>query len=619
MTPHQPRILGGRYMPRTVAQRYAPFLAVVALIGLLMVVAPQDGTDEGAAGVGGGDEVTAGDQLDGSGDGGGDTDVGSEIGESTGDGGTGGVRTGDVGASGAGTSGGGTRTGSGGSGSGGGGGGATGSGDGREATSTSGQRVDGLGRPIEGDKSKCAPGGLLQESVTSFSLPCIPRFEGDNGGGTHTGVTATEIKIVVFVQHFEPATQAALVAVGLAATDQQFQEASDVYAAFINKHYELYGRKIKPIVYSVDCITGDNACYRAEAKAIVAKHKPFAVTHFVPGIATEAFMDELARQKTIGVGAAGHLTEWFVQRRPYIWTEVAQAPRSVDHVAEYYCKKLWGKNATLAGDPALQVRRRKLGIIVTEDPGDVAVAQHVKKQVSGGMCGSPSDGTQLYTISENSDKADEQRPTLIARMKQDGITTSLQLPSTDVLGCTECDRQRFFPEHIIAGQNQNDADIVGRLDTTAQRRNRFGIGFRPAAAPLNQHDFRKAARDVNPGSEPPYITEGPYQALAMVGRMVQLAGPDLNPVNVERGARSSVQMGGWSNPNPWPGWKCCNPFVPRWQLSGTDNFSAWWDAREVYWDDTAISPDDGQPGAWVCANNCRRYSPGEWPRGEPKR
>ena len=578
-------------MPRSLAHRYAPFLAVIALLGVLMVLEPTDDDEAQSIATTGPNGVVAGDGTV-SPDGTITTEDGVVVG------GTDVVPGGGPGGGPGSTPGGGP--------------GATSEG------SASGRRVDGLGRPLDGDRSKCAPGGQLQENVTSFSLPCMPRFEGDNGGSTYQGVTEDEIKVVVFVQHYEPAVQAALVAVGLAATDQQYQEASDVFAQFINKRYELYGRKIKAIVYATDCITGDNACFRAEAKAVVAKHKPFAVTNAVPGTASEALMDELARQKTMGVGAAGALTEWFLQRRPYIWTEVAQAPRNVDHIAEYYCKKMWGKNATLAGDPALQVQRRKLGIIVTEDPGDVAVAQHVRRQVTGGMCGSPSDDVPLYIVSENTDRRDEQWPTLVASMKEDGITTSLQLPSTEVLGCDECDRQRYFPEHLISGQNQNDADIVGRLDASSQRRNRFGIGFRPAASPLNDHDFRRAARDVNPGYEPTYITEGAYLALAIVGRMVQLAGPNLTPFTVEQGARTMPQLGGWSNPNPWPGWKCCNPLVPRWQLSGQNNYAAWWDAREIFWDDTAISPDDGQPGAWRCVNNCRRYSPGEWPRGEPK-
>jgi hypothetical protein len=590
---------------RPLVHRYLPFLAIVALLGVLMILEPDPGSGGAeTVGMNGGAGLSSG----GGGGAAGGTGTGP-VGGGTSDASADGPAAGGPDAG----------TGTGGE-TGAGPGAASGGGDvAAETASASGQRVDGLGRPLEGDRARCAPGGELQTDVVSYSLPCQPALIGDNGGATHRGVTAEEITVVIVVQHFEPATQQALLAVGLAATDQEYQEASTVYAEHINKRYELYGRKIKPIIHAVDCITGDNACQRAEAKAVAARHKPFAALWFIPGIAPVAWADEMSRLGIVNTGAPGIETEWFVQRRPYAWTELPQSPKNTDSVSDYYCKKMWGKNADHAGDPVLRTQRRKLGIVATEEPNVIAAAKRVQHNVSGGMCGSPSDGTQFYTISANSSQANEQRPTLIARMKNDGITTTLWLPSMDTLGCRDCDRQQFFPEHLIGGQNQNDADIVGRLDTTGQRSNRFGIGFRPAPSPLNQHDFRRAARDVRPGYEPPYITEGPYLALAMFGKMVQLAGPNLTPPTIERGAQTSPQLGGWENPNPWPGWKCCDPFVPKFHLgAGDTNFSAQSDAREVYWSDTAISPDDGQPGAWVCVDNCRRYDPREWPKGEPK-
>src|SRR5205823_3825064 len=55
--------------------------------------------------------------------------------------------------------------------------------------SSQAQQVDGLGRPLTGDKGKCAPGGLLQENITFTSPPCMPAFAGANGGNTYAGVT----------------------------------------------------------------------------------------------------------------------------------------------------------------------------------------------------------------------------------------------------------------------------------------------------------------------------------------------------------------------------------------------------------------------------------------------
>ena len=78
------------------------------------------------------------------------------------------------------------------------------------------------------------------------------------------------------------------------------------------------------------------------------------------------------------------------------------------------------------------------------------------------------------------------------------------------------------------------------------------------------------------------------------------------------------QIGGYTNANPWPGWKCCDPRRRKFWLGGNDNYAMVWDAREIYWQDTAISRTDSQPGAWACVHDCKRFEAGGWPRGEPK-
>jgi hypothetical protein len=102
-----------------------------------------------------------------------------------------------------------------------------------------------------------------------------------------------------------------------------------------------------------------------------------------------------------------------------------------------------------------------------------------------------------------------------------------------------------------------------------------------------------------------------------LGRLIQWAGAHLTPQTILQGVRSAPQINGWTIAQPYPGWKCCDPYA--YGLYIGSGFSGKWDAREVYWSSSAVSPVDNQPGAWVCADpNCRRYSVGTWPNGEPK-
>ena len=66
------------------------------------------------------------------------------------------------------------------------------------------------------------------------------------------------------------------------------------------------------------------------------------------------------------------------------------------------------------------------------------------------------------------------------------------------------------------------------------------------------------------------------------------------------------------------GWKCCNPYAAEWKLSPQGSYTAWADAREIYWSSSAISPSNNNAGAWVCVNDCKRFEVGQWPKGEPE-
>ena len=149
--------------------------------------------------------------------------------------------------------------------------------------------------------------------------------------------------------------------------------------------------------------------------------------------------------------------------------------------------------------------------------------------------------------------------------------------------------------------------------------NTFGVGWLPAMSPAEDREYVRVGKSVNPQYDPPYVVQGTWMALNVVGHLVQWAGPKLTPKNVEAGAHSSPQLYGWQNAKPWPGWKCCNKYAPQWSLSESPStYSAWADVRQIYWSASAVSPSDNSPGAWVCVDDCRRYARGTWTTGEPE-
>ena len=607
----------------TMARRYWPFLAIVALQLLLLTLTPStktvstqvqgtagSGASTGAASDGAAGDGAAGDQ--------GATTVDTVTGAAATS-----VATGSSGASTAATvrsgkAAGGTGTGTGTAAAGSGATAASGTAAASSA-SAAGQQVDGLGRPLTGDKSKCAPGGQLQENITFSSQPCIPAFTGNNGGPTYPGVTGDTITLVMYWPQYAEATQKALVAAGLAATPDQAQEATDTFAAFINKHYEMYGRKIKVVNFFSPAV--DPPSLRADAKAIQARYHPFAVSYYAPGIMPEPLVDQFAQLGIITQGVGPLSDAWFKNHAPYAWGKEPQGSRAADMLADYYCKKMVGKSAALAGDPTMRVKKRKLGILTTDNPAYADVAQRLKTQVSGGMCGSAADGTTIYTYSSDATEAQNQRPTLVTRLKNDGITTETNVAA--FIGNADNDKQQYYPENLLSGVGNYDDDLVGQffsatVSSPSQMQNTFGIGWYPQASPTQEHEFYKVAHDINPKYDPAYLTQGPWDGLSFLAHLIQWAGPNLTPPNVEKGARDSEQIQGYANPKPFAGWKGQNPFAPMWKLAPAGIYTAWADAREIYWSSSAVSPSNGNPGAWVCVNSCKRFEVGGWQPSEPK-
>jgi hypothetical protein len=467
---------------------------------------------------------------------------------------------------------------------------------------------------VANDRSKCAPGGLLQENVSWQSPPCMPKFVGDNGGNTFRGVTKDKITVVIFYPKYEQGTQQVLAANNLAMTPEKGEEVHGILEKFFNKHYEFYGRQIDVQYYSTE--VPDAATLRATAKAIVQKFNPFAVLFYAQGLGPAAFHEQLAREGVLNLGVAPVADEFFINNAPLVWSQVIQGYRYADMAAEYYCKRMYGKNATLAGDPQTRLKKRKLGVVSSEAPESKAVADRFVRQVTGGMCGTKNDGTTQYTYSADAAIAEDQRPALVTRLKNDGITT---IRGGSV--CAEGDQQRYFPE-IFAAEVFDD-DFVGRVYAAlcgpTQMNQVFGIGLFPRAHPVREKEWYKAMQDVQPGYEGPYLAEGPFQGLIFLSRLIQYAGPNLNPQNVFAGSRKTPQIGGYVNANPWPGWKCCNPFTPEFHIAvDANSFTAKNDARQIYWDNTARSEGDGVQGSWVGVDNSKRYRRGGWTKGEPK-
>ena len=575
-------------MRRSWASLYAPFLVLALLQGMFIAVAPSRGGSGGndlsafAGPEGGGDELgSSGADLG--------TDSGLELSGSSGASGSG------SGASGPGASG--SASPSAGSGA-------------SSAGSGSAPGGGGDGGAPAGDTSHCAD-GLQFKVFAQANPPCAPRFSGDNGGETYQGVTAESVKVIFFSAEPNEQVDAILAQQGLAVPREDYEAYVTAGIEFVQKHYELYGRKIdaKFIVGNCPTTPPDYDACNAAAQDVV-KEKPFLVIWNTPLYAS--VFDIWAKAGIVALGGWQFEDSFFTQRRPFRYDPWMNGTELGGHLAEYYCKKMSGQKATHSGaiiHPRVGQRGqvdRKLGIVTPEIEANVLAA----KRVAGAVKGCGGGDVPIFTYESDIERATEQTQAVVSGLIDSGVTSVACMcdpiaPAFLTAGMTA---NGYFPEFLIAGTQFIDSDLVGRLYDRQQMAHAFGLSLVPSPVSLDDADptrmWRAMGREGIPCGKSNCGTTQPY--ITSLGLGLQSAGPNLNPLTWERGLLSTPAWGGWQNGGL--------PEVGLWAF-GRDDYTWLSDMREVYWDPDATSKVDGERGAYVDLNGGRRYRLDEWPGG----
>ena len=573
----------GQRDPKTLLQRYLPFLIVLLVQALLVAVLPSRGQAEDAL-AGLTTDFTPGTPTNGLTGGSTDTTVAAGgTDPATGAPVTGGTGGGAAGGGGISTIPGGVGGGNGGGAGGGGGGGVP-----------------------AGDMSHCTPDGR-QQGVTSFSAPCVPRFGGDNGGATYAGVDGDTVRMVLVRNTFGPVVDGALSAGGLAASPEEEESTMNDFSEFFNKHYESYGRTVEWSYYLAECdMSTDVVCARTQARKIKERFDPFMVVTSLTVL--PAYHDELSKLGVVNVGGWHQAAAFHKRLAPFHYDWMPDGSRIAVSVGDYWCKKMAGDNAEHAGDVRLQTTKRKLAVVGVDSQEGQEV---VKEAIAYIQNTCPTTPIENYKYSGGFDKAGEEFGAMVADMVQKNVTTVLCMcdPIRPIFLTQAATTAVFFPEHFVSGMGAADHDYFGRLYTQEQWTNAFGPGIQPANTEASKQDDAKAYADV--GAE--------YRCFACLANFLwmhlahiqlQVAGPNLNPLTIEQGTLSLPPIGGFEQTG--------NPLVVLVRF-GPGEYTAIADSMETFWDPQATSKIDGRAGAYVCVQpDCRRYEIGKRPAGKAK-
>ncbi|HMC41873.1 MAG TPA: hypothetical protein VKI20_02605 [Acidimicrobiales bacterium] len=593
----------------TLARRYAPLAAAVAVQLLIIATVPSKAPTAASLSAGGG-ASSAG--------------VGGEA--AAGAPGAAGATPGTPGAAAAGGVG---ATAGGGAAGGGGGAAAAGGGGGGAAAAV-------------GDTSHCfggAKGREFDPAIAYWAPPCVAgtiggAYAGNNGGTTWPqGVSDKEIKIVDYVSNYGAEVNAILQAEGLLVTYDQAKTFDTAMAKFINTHYVLYGRTVNIVTYSGQCqsVPPDYGCLIPEMDRVIDTYHPYMF--FWDTTLCSACYQEIARRKVVAVGGVGFSDEFTNAQvdastgGQLFYSAGESATRTEKAFAQFYCSQL-----STVTNPNRKVRYaetqnqlqnfnghdRRLGIISTNDPDNENTVKNVLVPEIHKLCGNGELLNHFYFYAQDINTAAQQVAAGIAAMDtpQDPATIVLCLcdPVAPAFLYEGESGNNYYPENVIATDQGMDFDEVGQSYEQGlgcphpQGGCEYDIAYGlSTVGPLGSQDTVEGVRVFKAGGGTtlpfsPLSATNLGEAYVMMANLLEVAGPTLTPANMSKNAPGMGMVGGGTTGVPQLGFQ-----------KGDWNWIQ--DARVVYWDKKKTSGYNNKPGAYVQIEGARyNYELGPYPK-----
>jgi hypothetical protein len=432
----------------------------------------------------------------------------------------------------------------------------------------------------------------------------------DNGGATYQGVTATSIKVAVYVGQNDPLQQALVAGAGASTDPKDYAKTAVDYIKAFESVSELYGRKVDIVQVNATGGPDDHAAAKADALKIAKEIKPFAVLGG-PAQAPE-YWRELAKDKILCIGncSLAQGEKEINDAAPYVWPAGPAPEQSDKLMAELIGKQLAGKKAEFAGDAAMQSKDRVYGYIQAQttqgqyEARNQAFFKEIKDKYDIDIA---AKSTYTFDVSQGQNIA----RTVINKMKSAGVTTII-LSADPLIPANltkEATAQNYFPEWFIGPSVFVDTAIFGRTFDQKQWSHAFGLSLLAARGPREESESYTVYKWFT-GNEPPVNAQAiPYTNVLYFFIGAQLAGPDLTPQNYQRGmfryvAPDSTALRphvSWGDTKLWGS-------TPD-HHSTDDGAIIWWDSKAKGQDEVG---KDGE-GEYRYFDMGQRYLPGAFP------
>ncbi len=484
------------------------------------------------------------------------------------------------------------------------------------------------GRAVKTPSTKRCVGSPPRQTEDPLSPPCVASYTGDNGGATYAGVTKEEVRIIYFTvggtcrsptsRGRECAPRDTYVDLGKppVETEDVISRGIRDLQTYFNDRFQTYGRFVHFWVYYMPGPSMTPEQQRAKAIEGINLIKPFAAVHGYLGNA-DYFMT-MARRGVLVFQSTLPISLSHFRRYPkLIWNYLPAVELHARTFASMLCRQVVGRPAAFSGNSGENGKPRRLGYLRADDgPGWGAEYHHfqnlVKAQVEG--CGGVfvAEGSHPYTgrINQDSAAAQQQVEQNIATFRSKQVTTIIWPLGLDLGRETEtAARQGYLPEWILAGDTIMDGYDVGQLQDQRAMHGHVWLQTVLARAPaFNQDLCYLAMSEANPGKPEEDARQAclqvkPYEALRQLFIGIQVAGPKLNPANLDKGFHAIP-------PGPSD-----SPLVPACYYEPGD-YTCIKDGTAMYWDTNGRAPGSNAPGCWRMPDEGKRYTADAWPDAE---
>lgn len=500
-------------------------------------------------------------------------------------------------------------------------------------------REGGGDRPI----TKDCVGNPPRQTEDPNSPPCVPHFEGDNGGETWQGVSADEITVLVYANRFcttgsstggecSPAVgycdvdSAPNSSEACGATDYGQQGTWKGYdhhivqsvralGKFFDDRFQTYDRRVHFWIYWTSANSPSSR--RADAQANWERLKPFAIIDYaIFGGYSDIYSESMAKRRTMTFGSLlPRPAEYFRRYAPYLWNFWPDVEHAADMFVSYICQKVAPfPTVRNAGDDKnsrkMNGTPRRVGLLRTSDPLYPGLV-YFGKLATVGIRNCPN-GAQLDIVEEAShsrhqfaidthpDAVTEARNN-IAKFIAAGVTTIVWAGGYETEHTKAAHNNQFYPEWFVAGDQYHDWIPSGRFQQQDVWRHavlvsNFLLENDNAAAPC-----RQAYYEAEPGGSNDDAACEVYRSFFQLYKAIQVAGPYLSPEAIDQGHHTIPKQ------------KSTSPYVAACFYDPGD-FTCVKDATERWWDPDAPDPDGDvdEKGCWRVSYAGKRFIAYGW-------